>query len=297
MEKTVVTILAIGHSGSHYLSLLLGSHSQAMHIGEVNVLGKRQPVKQKKVCHLCKDNNACPVFRDIGPRNINSVYDIIFSHSDPSITVLIDNSKGVRWAMQHVSNTTYRMKYIHLIRDPRAIVRYRLFADNAMKQQLMTRFKVIRSFPRRALSFLFADLHEIYLYDWLVRNQKMTDFIRRHHLDASVVTYLDLARETDIEVKKLMDWIGLGYEPAQLEYWNFEHHGTQKMSYEWVKQQKVRYIDLRWKTDLSSKMIDRIVKNPDINAYVTRMGLAFSDDGLTRTAATPAQDHQALHAT
>lgn len=129
---------------------------------------------------------------------------------------------------------------------------------------------------------LFSRLHDVYMFNWLVRNQAITRFIRDNHLDAYIVTYRDLASETSGELKKLMDWIGLDYEPTQLEYWNFKHHGTQKGDYEWVKKKKTQYIDLRWQTDLPPSTIHRVATHPAILTYLQEQGLAFAADGLIR---------------
>jgi hypothetical protein len=285
MTRTVITVLALGYSGSHYLSLLLGSHSRVVHLGETLYLAKRDPEKRKKVCSLCKDNERCPLFHGIGPENIGGLYEMIFSRVNPSVTAIADISKGVRWARRFVEHPTYRMKYLHLLTDPRALMRRWAITYTTPMPRLMTRFKTIRSFPGLAHALLFADLQDIYLYYWLARNLKITEFIRGRQLDAYVISYRDLARDPAGELKLLMEWIGLEYEPTQLEYWNFEHHGSQKGQYDWVKEKKTQHIDLRWQTFLSPETIDRVVTHPAVNDYLRQLGLSFVEDGLTRTGA------------
>jgi hypothetical protein len=77
----------------------------------------------------------------------------------------------------------------------------------------------------------------------------------------------------------------LSYEPAQLEYWNFEHIGTQKREYEWVKEKKTQFVDLRWQTELPGEVQRKIRDDRLIGDYVASLGLRFTDDGLTRHAA------------
>jgi hypothetical protein len=282
MTKTIISILAIGHSGSHYLSLLLGSHSRAMHLGEVHYLGKADPSKQKKVCTLCGDNRRCPVFGDIDPRHPDRAYETIAARVDPGVTALIDISKDLRWIDRFVGHPTFTMKYIHLIRDPRAFLRLWSSTYTTPWRQWRTRLRVVRERPGALSSGLWGTLTDVYLYDWVIRNREITRFIRRRNLDAYVATYHDVATDPVGELKRVMDWIGLDYEPGQLEYWNVEHHGTQKGSYEWVKREKVPHVDLRWQTDLPREMIARVPEHPAIAPYVKEMGLAFTDTGLTR---------------
>jgi hypothetical protein len=266
MPKTVITILALGYSGSHYLSLLLGSHSRTMHIGEIHHAGKTDAKKPRILCSICQGRTQCPVLHDIGPQNIHNAYAMIFSRVDPSVSALIDTSKNPRWAARFIGTTDFQMKYIHLIRDPRALIRRWTLTYTMPRQQWHVRWKVMRALPRLAPRLLFGSQHDIYLYHWLLSNQALSRFIRQHRLDARVVTYRDLATAPDGELKPLMDWIGLEYEPTQLEYWNVEHHGTQKVEYEWVKREKTRFIDLRWQTDLPQETIQRVVENPMINS-------------------------------
>ena len=136
--------------------------------------------------------------------------------------------------------------------------------------------------PSRAFHVVRSH-HDVYLYNWLQWNQAITHFIQRNHLDARVVTYRDLARNASGEVNALMDWIGLKYEPTQLEYWNVKHHGSQKSKYEWVKKSKSQFIDLRWQTDLPESTILRTVHNREVLDYVDQIGLTFTEDGLTRS--------------
>jgi hypothetical protein len=97
-----------------------------------------------------------------------------------------------------------------------------------------------------------------------------------------VVTYRDLAVNPAAEIRRLMEWLGLSYEPAQLEYWNFEHVGTQKREYEWVKEKKTTFIDLRWQSELPADVQQTIPKDRLIGEYLTSLGLKFAGNGLTR---------------
>src|SRR5687767_11803134 len=110
MLPTVAYILSTNYAGSHFLSLLLGSHSRALHLGEINHLRKRI---DRGSCHACGGLDRCPVLGKIPSDQIDQVYDIICSRSDPDIRVLVDNSKRIPWAERFVTERTYPKKYIH----------------------------------------------------------------------------------------------------------------------------------------------------------------------------------------
>jgi hypothetical protein len=284
IRRGVVTILGLGYSGSHYLSLLLGSHSKTVHIGEALFLARPHRLATDiVVCAACGGGERCPLLQGIGPHNIDDLYRIIFSRVDPSVRFLIDTSKRLSWASRFTRHHEYAMKYLHLIRDPMALIR-RWGLDRMTRKQLFhIRWKVMRALPRLAGMLALSPMSDVYLYYWLIQNKDTTQFIKKNNLDAAVVTYRDLARDPAGELTRLMSWLGLAYEPTQLEYWNITHHGTQKSGYEWIKKEKKQdYIDLRWQTELPQEMIRRVVDNPMVNAYLTELGLAFVPDGLTR---------------
>jgi hypothetical protein len=280
MKKTVVYILSTPYAGSHFLSLQLGSHTKAMHLGELKILRKGPPKEDQRECRF----ELGEVFQGIGPENIDQVYDIIFSRIDSNIEALIDASKMVHgWADRFLGNQNYNFKFLHLIRDPRALVRRWLQQTN-LKRRLSLRLRLIRTYPDMAPYVLAADMPMLFAYNWLMHNRRISDFIRQHGLDGHVVTYRDLALDPATEVQRLMHWIGLEYEPPQLEYWNFEHIGTQKRAYEWVKEKKTKHFDCRWKTDLPANVQNRVINNRLIKAYIKQLGLQVAEDGLTRCA-------------
>lgn len=282
MKKTIVYILSTNYAGSHFASLLLGSNTRALHIGEVKRLRKPAFKTKKQPCTICS-NKPCPVMHGITPENIDDVYKTIFSNiDDENITTLIDTSKKTFWAERFIEDDRYDLKFIHLIRDPRALVRRDSLTFPTFRQRLRQRWKVVRAYPKMALSMLFGEQSRIYLYKWLKENRGITDFIEQNNLDATVVTYHDLAKNTGEELMRLTDWAGLDYEPEQIEYWNFSHHGSQKTDYEWIKKKQLKgHFDLRWKEFLSSKTQDDIVDNKDVLSYLDGIGVDFSAEGLT----------------
>jgi hypothetical protein len=277
-KKKVVFLLSTGYAGSHFLSLLLGSHSRTMHLGELLVMKKPQPETGHRECDFERGD----VLAGIAPADVPRIYDIIYSRIDPRVEALIDASKKTSWAGVFLTNERYERKYLHLIRDPRALVRrYGLRSSPAKVRRL--RWKIARRFPALAVSIWFAPESDVWLYRWLFQNMEITRFIREHRLDANLLTYRDLARDQAGEIRRLMEWIGLPFEPSQLEYWNKDHIGTQKRNYEWVKEQKNKqHFDLRWKSEMSLETQQRITRNRRVRRYLADINVALIDEGLRR---------------
>jgi hypothetical protein len=144
------------------------------------------------------------------------------------------------------------------------------------------RRKLLVRWPAKALSILLAPRRMLYVYKWLVQNQTFTNFLRDHRLDHLLMTYRDLATNTTGELERLMPWLGLKFEPGQIEYWNFEHHGTQKSEYEWIKEKKGSYFDTRWKSFLTPQEQQDFVAHPLVREYLQDIGVAVNEQGLTR---------------
>jgi hypothetical protein len=276
MKRTVVYVLSTDFAGSHFLSLMLGSNSKAMHLGEVKHLNK-PGVRMRWVCYVCEKRGECEIMRGIGPDNIDQIYDIIFSRVDSGKTTLIDASKQITgWADRFVCRDDYDRKYIHLIRDPRALVR-RWATNSNYKRQIKRRRKIAARWPFQALT----GSYDVYAHLWLAENLDITEFIARHNVPSILVTYEDLALHTDRELRRLCDFLGLTFEPAQMDYWNFRHHGTQKRDYAGKHE---RTFDARWKEFLKPDEIARILANKKVNRYLAEQNLAYDSNGITRQA-------------
>jgi hypothetical protein len=291
MQPTVVTILSTNFAGSHFLSLLLGSHSKSMHLGEIRRLGDGMRSRMQ-ACWHCDPPELCPIVRNVRAREIRSIYRTVYANlveDGLEKRAFIDTSKRVSWAKRFIGNEDFRFKYIYLIRDPRALVRRWLIGDNSIRRFCRRRCKaVFRGHSFRPL-FTFAPQWKICAYKWLDENVEIANFLDSHRLDHQVVTYYDLASDTTSEVMRLMRWIGLDFEPGQLEYWRVQQHGDEKPEYEWVKQQqKQGHIDLRWKDFLSTDICNAIMSQPPIVALLDRLSLVAEPCGLSRRRAKTA---------
>jgi hypothetical protein len=286
-SRTVVTILSTNFAGSHYLSLMLGSHSKAAHCGEVHHLRKEDPGEWRDRCPVCNRREGCPVLEGITPKTFESAYDILYSNLGDGVDVLIDASKRWQWAKRFLGRTPYRMKYVHLIRDPRALVRRWTLATQQKKRTWKDRMRTLRKVPGHAPAVLFASRPLMYMYRWLGENRAITRFLKRSKADWTIVTYRDLAKDASAELERLCGFIGIDYEPGQDEYWNFDHHGSRKYQYRWVEEKKVKHFDLRWKEFLTEKEQGAIGSHPVVQRYLLQLSLEITEEGLIRKDSDP----------
>ena len=278
MNKKIVYILSTNFAGSHLLSLQLGSHSQCASIGELHHFRRKHT--RYRACHSCVSDEKCPLFKGLKEHSSSTFYDMIFRNLadyDSAVTTVIDNSKKVRWACRFTNRPGYTRKYIHLIRDPRALVRRWMITFNEKEKRKM-RLKTARRCWPHAWDILTGDEANVYVWDWLYENRQVADFIDRHKLDAKVVTYHDLVFKTDDVLSDLMEWMGLQYEPSQKEYWNYLHHSSLKENYMRPHENTEKVFDQRWKTFLSQDVQCRIFNHPYIQTFLREININFDRD-------------------
>lgn len=282
MNQQIIYILSTNYAGSHLLALQLGSHSRCASIGELHHF--RRKYTRHRACHACPSDEVCPVFTGLRKQPVRGFYNTIFRNLaalDPAVTTIIDNSKKVRWAQRFVREPVYTKKYIHLIRDPRALIRrWMISFDEPAKKKM--RKKTARRCWTHAWNILTGDEPNVYVWDWLYENSQITKFIRNNNLDARLVTYRDLVFKADEVLAGIMKWLDFEYEPAQKEYWKFVHHSSVKTSYMQSPPEREQVFDQRWKTYLTKEVQDRVFNHARIQSYIRSLGLVFDfENGLS----------------
>jgi hypothetical protein len=259
---TVAFILCSTRSGSTWLALMLGSNPRAQYLGELNHMFRADP----EGCSLCTERSQwCPVFHDVERLLPRDVHAALFERTGKDL--LVDNSKSLSWARKTL-DTAIEKKYVHLLRDPRAVV---------------------YSWQRRGRTKG--------LEQWIDENYEIRSFLRGNALDHRVVTYNELAEQTDETMVGLCAWLGLGYEPEQKSYWEVEHHGagrngaTASFLNDYVasddafyaEHRRMSFHDRRWQTELDAATQQAISADARLQTFLADFGFTLIPDGLQRT--------------
>jgi len=282
MSKQIVFVLSTNYAGSHFLALQLASNSRCTSLGEFHRF-KRRGARRRQACSICADDQRCPVFRDLADTPIAELYDRVFENLaqlDAGIVCGIDNSKKPDWAGRFLELEGYDMRYVHLIRDPRALVRRWMLCYESPQAKAKVRRLMARRCWRRGFSILCGSEANVYVNKWVFQNRRISAFLASNALDATVLTYRDLVHAPEQTLAALMEWLGHPYEPEQLEYWRFRHHGSQKPQY-MKKPDTAKYHDLRWKTFLDAETLAGIENHPQVRQYLDTMQITMLEDGLT----------------
>lgn len=278
MTRGLVYILSSNFSGSHFLSLMLGSHSRFAHLGELKNL-----IKQSRPCATCGNAAACALISDLDRRPGADLYAQIFRRLPDTVELLVDASKKPDWFRARDRTNRLGVHRIHLLRDPRALARRWLLHFPEPETQRRERIKMLRRRPAAAVRLLFGDMLEVYIHKWLRQNQEISAYLARSGGPWTLVTYEEIARQPAAALARINARLGCEFEPGQESYWRFAHHGTEKPEYEWVKQRRQStYFDLRWQEFLSAEQQRRITGHRALRRYLETQGLAFGDQGLVR---------------
>lgn len=276
MKKTIVYILSTNYSGSTMLNLMLGAHSRVLQIGEAKRL--RRINHKQEVCALCKTGRPCSLFEDITPDNVNALYDILFRRN-PDIDVIVDNSKRTDWCQRFKGlHDRYEIKYIHLLRDPRALLRrwYLSFGENP---KVVQRWKLMRKSADMILRAPFCDTSTLYTYKWLCQNRVISSYLRQQASMPLLLTYHDLVTDTENQLNRISEFLGIETQAQQMQYWTTQQHASGKTS-ELLTVAGIS-LDLRWQESLSVQQNQTVVNNPLVRDYLNGLGIRMQDDGLT----------------
>ena len=278
----VVFILSTNYAGSHLLTQLLGAHPQCRSIGELHNYRKYQDRPDEKHS-VVNDFAVNPWFSGLDSLEYTAWHQQVLhaiQAEAPSVCCLVDNSKKVAWAQRFVNQQGIDAQFVHLIRDPRALVRRWEKTYDTSKAKRSQRRRLARGNIGYIFKAFCAPEYEIYLYKWLKANTEITRFMKRVSQSSNVISYRDLAVNTESTLKVLMPKLGLEYQPEQLDFGNVEHKGTLKKDYlDQSKRSEIR-LDLRWQEELSVAVQRAIAENNDVLDYLHKLGMCLKEDGL-----------------
>ena len=196
-----VNICGAGHSGSPLVGLLLDSHSACFYMGEggkVRYLGDERRALRKRVCKICGTD--CPLWSRFEWDPALPLYTQLARATDRA--VIVDSTKNVAWIRERSAEVVAAggtAVLLLLTRDGRAVINSRL-----------------RKYPDRDA--------EQQIRDWMEQLERSRELYSQHSGPRMEIRYEELATSPERVLGDLCNLLGIRFEPAMLNFEEFDHH-------------------------------------------------------------------------
>ncbi len=276
MRAVDVFIHSSPHSGSTWLGYVLGSGRETAFVGE---LYRAWDEADRVPCTFCASlgRPECTILGGIEHTDPADAFAFIAARNGRRI--IVENSKKIEWTRQFLDRADRDTKVVHLFKDPRS------------------RWASLR---RREA----ADMDRC-LAEWCDENQQISEFIAATGVSSRVVAYDLIAADPSAEFRKLFRFLGTGYAPGALRYWQVEHHGfaANGASSALIRHRNFSsppghfatgddafysknfgrsFVDRRWQTELPADELDAVASNHRVLATLDGLGYALTQSGLRR---------------
>jgi hypothetical protein len=191
---TLALIASPGHSGQTWLSLLIGSHTQALSLGEIDVIDGCTSLEN--ACMLC--GAGCEFWGAFN--RVWSSDDNIFLQLAAFSGKQVLSISRIDKYRKFILPDRMRLKVIRLLRDGRAVTA-----------------SYLRKYPNRG--------YEEIVKQWVASAQQNDTWVAEFPPEnRMVMKYEDLQEDTPGWMHKLCDFLEINFEKPMLEYWKFKHH-------------------------------------------------------------------------
>ena len=281
----VVYVASVTHSGSTLVDLVLGSHSQLQSLGELKVLARSKREKLDRVladrCTCGASNKAaCGFWRGVEDRLQASIggglRDLDLDASDETTFVahnealfraavqvggtpwIIDSSKSPRRLRRLIRSGAFDVRPLHLTRSPYGVT--------------YSHIKKGRSTSRGALQYAKTRI----ALDWMLARQP--------HV---TLRYEDFVADPAGEMGRVLGWLGLQFEPQQLDWTAHLHHNICGNHMRFTRKPEIR-LDDAWRGALSpgQKAAIALLTSPARVSGLARSGSADAPDDGGQSSST-----------
>ncbi len=279
MNKDIIYIAGLYHSGSTLLDQYLGSKNNIVGLGEIYKYIKDGPEEK---CTCGKNTDDCELWskliipKDKLSTNFEENYKKIIevtSNQFRGIKYILDSSKchpysrepsykNFRGLVYFTKYYPHKLKIIHVYRDPRGWVSGIMRREKRSKRNFLCSI-LFRSFLMKAIRYI----------QWIYMHSLIRKFIKENNLDSINISYEELCLDTPSTLKKISDFlqIDLNIDKLNLKSTNshicvgnpsrFNNLDKPKIKYDvrWLKE-KFSFVDYIFSNILKTKIIKYIYK-------------------------------------
>ena len=275
MRHQVVYVMSTNFAGSTLLGLILGSHRDAMFLGEPSMIVRRDALgcwKHNNFCAICGNDwhQRCPVWKPSLIARIRErrepIYDLLVADSPPP-RFFVDSSKNLEWLEAGIRSGNVDASVIHI---SKAVHRYAASVLTRGNRQRMI---------------------ELIGLEWARNNEAIRLVAARNGMRYLHVTYCDFVNKFDETLEQLGAFLGFDPEPAQREFWTHPHHyikgnsgtlthfdptqierepGLNRDLY--TRNHRTIFLDEKWKDLMSHRDLHRLMSLPEVEQESRLLG-------------------------
>jgi hypothetical protein len=223
VNRRVVYIASLGHSGSTLLDLLLGGHPRFIGLGEIGdviaPIGRDQPRNENPLCSCGQTAAECPFWSVVAHRiatageiPVARRYEIVFETFDEQFgcdAVPVDSSKYLpRLEMLH-RDLKLDLRVLFLLKDVRAFTVSEL--DNRSRKRAT-------GSDRRSIGPIGV------FRRWHSHNHRMQEFFHRERLRVFQLGYEELCLSPEAIARKICRFLDEEYQPSMLSLRDSRSH-------------------------------------------------------------------------
>jgi hypothetical protein len=196
VTQQVVFTLSETRSGSTWLSYVLGTHPEGFHLGEFY---RPFTMAGHTICRLCEAQglDQCEILHGLEKLQPAQAFNQVFTRSGASL--LSDCSKQIDWCERVLPTSSFDVRFIHLVRDPRGW----FFSEQR----------------REAMSL------EQGLARWSSHFHTTQAYLQQTGQPHLLISYDELCLKPAQGLEKLSTFLGLRYGPEHYQTWSKPHHG------------------------------------------------------------------------
>lgn len=191
---TLAIIASPGHSGQTWLSMLIGTHSQSLTLGEIDVIDGLTHLNN--ACMLCGEHcDFWEAFNRVWVPEKN----IFLQLAEFSGKHILSISKMEKYR-KYINHDKVLVKVIRLLRDGRAVTA-----------------SYLRKYPQRT--------YEAIVKQWVESSQENDHWVAEISPENQMVLrYEDLVADTAAGMREICTFLGVGFEETMIEFWKVKHH-------------------------------------------------------------------------
>jgi Sulfotransferase family len=245
-KPKIIFLAALSHSGSTLLDLMLNAHRDVTSVGELKQLARFASLQKRRPCACgaatlwdcdfwtrVNELIVAKAGRTIADLNVGNYEDVERFNTDN--IVLFDSIRAVA-RTKFIVDSSKHLRRLELLTQNEALEVFPIFLIRDPKGQICSSLRKDRNTLLRLVA------------DYVGTNRSIYSYLKdRPHV---IVRYEELVNDAERTLVRIMQYLGVAFEPLQLRWAMQERHNVGGNRMRWNSSSDLR-LDAAWRTELS----------------------------------------------